>query len=69
MQSQSQPYFEVGSRVRVRPSGATGKILRVVRAADGRDTYEIAFDRVPGRSGRAGEDGGLYVPEDIEAIR
>ena len=66
MQSQSQPYFEIGARVRVQPSGETGQIKRVVRAADGRDTYEIAFDYPAGGSN---ESGGLYVPEDIEPIR
>jgi hypothetical protein len=66
---QSQEYIEVGSRVRVRPSDETGQITRVVRAADGRDTYEIEFD-TPSGSGRGGtgETGGLYVSEDIEVI-
>ena len=32
---------EVGRRVRVMPSGETGRITRVVSAADGRPTYEV----------------------------
>jgi hypothetical protein len=59
---------QVGDRVRVRPSGETGQITRVVQAADGRPTYEVEFD--PPSSGGAwggtGETGGLYVTEDIE---
>ena len=54
----------VGDRVRVRPSGETGQITRVVQAADGRLTYEIEFD-----APTSGETGGLYVPEDIELVR
>ncbi len=61
---------DVGSRVRVRPSGETGRIARVVKAADGRPTYEIEFDSAPSGGGRggSGETGGLYVPEDVELI-
>ncbi|MDP8921690.1 MAG: hypothetical protein M3O34_02295 [Chloroflexota bacterium] len=61
---------EVGSRVRVRPSGETGRITRVVKAADGRPTYEIEFDStgVGDQRGVTGETGGLYVPEDVELI-
>ncbi len=61
---------EVGRRVRVQPSGETGRITRVVRAADGRPTYEVEFDSAAtsGRSGRTGETGGLYVPEQVELL-
>jgi hypothetical protein len=56
-----------GRRVRVRPSGETGRIVRVVRAADGRTTYEVAFDSaIESSAGNDGESGGLYVAEDIE---
>jgi hypothetical protein len=59
----------VGTRVRVRPSGETGRITRVVQAADGRPTYEIEFDMpMSGQRGGSGETGGLYVPEDIEPV-
>lgn len=58
---------EVGDRVRVMPSGERGRITRVVRAADGRPTYEIEFESVTsGGRGGSGESGGLYVLEDIE---
>ena len=57
----------VGTRVRVRPSGATGRITRVIQAADGRPTYEIECDMpMSGQRGGSGETGGLYVPEEIE---
>ncbi len=61
---------EVGRRVRVMPSGETGRIARVVRAADGRPTYEIEFDSTgeSGGRGRTGETGGLYVPENVELL-
>ncbi len=61
---------EVGRRVRVLPSGETGRITRVVRAADGRPTYEVEFDSAgTGGSGRGtGETGGLYVPEQVELL-
>jgi hypothetical protein len=60
----------VGDRVRVRPSGDTGQIKRVVQAADGRLTDESEFD-APGASGgrgSTGETGGLYVRDDIELV-
>ena len=65
-----QMTHEVGSRVRVRPSGETGRITRVVSAADGRPTYEIEFDSTGASGGRGGtgETGGLYVSEDVERI-
>ena len=62
---------EVGRRVRVMPSGETGRITRVVRAADGRPTYEVEFDSAGTRGERGGvtgETGGLYVPEDVELL-
>jgi hypothetical protein len=56
-----------GRRVRVRPSGETGRIVQVVQAADGRATYEVEFDTPRGSgAGVTGETGGLYVAEDIE---
>jgi hypothetical protein len=58
-----------GDRVRVQPSGATGQITRVVRASDGRPTYEVEFDEPSSAPGRSGETGGLYVPEDVEPVR
>jgi hypothetical protein len=61
----------VGDRVRVHRSGETGRIARVVQAADGRPTFEIEFDSTPpggAGGGRSGESGGLYVPEDVEPI-
>jgi hypothetical protein len=63
-------YPEVGDRVRVRPSGETGRIARVVKAADGRPTYHIEFDSTPasGAPGGAGETGGVYVADDVELI-
>ncbi len=63
-------YPEVGDRVRVRPSGETGRIVRVVQAADGRPTYEVEFDSADasGSRGRTGETGGLYVPEQVELL-
>ncbi len=61
---------EVGRRVRVMPSGETGRITRVVAAADGRPTYEVEFDSADasGSRGRTGETGGLYVPEQVELL-
>ena len=61
---------EVGRRVRVLPSGETGRITRVVSAADGRPTYEVEFDSTGsgGGGGRTGESGGLYVPEQVELL-
>jgi len=64
-----QTNLGVGARVRVRPSGETGRIARVVEAADGRPTYEIQFDTPKIGGGGTGETGGLYVPEDIEPVR
>ncbi len=62
-----QVNIAAGDRVRVRPSGETGRIVRVVEAADGRSTYEVEFDRPRGQgAGSTGETGGLYVAEDIE---
>ena len=62
-----QAELAIGTRVRVRPSGETGRITRVVQAADGRPTYEVEFDApTTGQRGGTGETGGLYVPEDIE---
>ena len=65
-----QPNPEVGRRVRVMPSGETGRITRVVSAADGRPTYEVEFDAADTSGGRSGtgETGGLYVPEDVELL-
>ena len=61
---------EVGRRVRVMPSGETGRITRVVSAADGRPTYQVEFDSAEASGGRGGtgETGGLYVPEDVELL-
>ena len=61
---------EAGRRVRVMPSGETGRITRVVSAADGRPTYEVEFDSADMSGGRAGtgETGGLYVPEQVELL-
>lgn len=62
-----QANIAAGDRVRVRPSGETGRIVRVVQAADGRATYEIEFDAPRGSgAGSTGESGGLYMAEDIE---
>ncbi len=62
-----QANIAAGDRVRVRPSGETGRIVRVVPAADGRSTYEVEFDTPGGTgAGSTGETGGLYVAEDIE---
>jgi hypothetical protein len=61
-----QANIAAGDRVRVRPSGETGRIVRVVQASDGRPTYEIEFDTPSGSRGGSGETGGLYVAEDIE---
>jgi hypothetical protein len=58
-----------GTRVRVLPSGETGRITRVMRTADDRPAYQIEFDQSSGSSrGGTGETGGLYVLEDIEVI-
>lgn len=66
---QDQGYLAVGDRVRVRPSGETGRIRQVVRAADGRDTYDIEFDGAAGSTRRAdAESGGLCVAEDVEPV-
>jgi len=56
-----------GDRVRVRPSGETGRIARGTQAADGRPTYDVEFDTPRGSgAGMSGETGGLNVAEDIE---
>ena len=58
-----------GTRVRVLPSGETGRITRVMRTADDRPAYQVEFDEPSGNSsGGTGETGGLYVPEDIEIL-